>query len=205
MSVEQEILALIELYIAGGTSVTRGLQQQDVTKRAVDEARKFHKEATLQVLAILLRRQSTEASESFVRGQALRSTREVALSPEKVYQTAQVLGKLIEAAGALRRPSKTLTAANSCAAAMAAEGAGGGGVEYLNTRLVKRVKRETPDATRFSLSPLNRPPTPGDEAGVFSTEEETDVEENEEKQDTTEEQETNFLDGLLSLENPPEL
>ena len=42
MSVVQEILALIELYIAGGTAVTRGLQQQDVTKRAVDEARKFH-------------------------------------------------------------------------------------------------------------------------------------------------------------------
>ena len=40
---------------------------------------------------------------------------------------------------------------------------------------------------------------------MFSTEEETDVEENEEKQDTTEEQETNFLDGLLSPEQPPEL
>ena len=201
----QEILALIELYIAGGTLVSRGLQQQDVTKRAVDEARKLHKEGTLQVLAILLRRQATEASESFVRGQALRGTREAALSPEKVYQTAQALGKLIEAAGALRRPSNTLSAATSCAAAAAAGGAGGGGVEYLNTRSVKRVKRETPDATRFSLSPLNRPPTPGDEAGVFSTEEETDVEENEEKQESTEGEQSNFLDGLLSPENQPEL
>jgi len=39
VSVEQEILALIELYIAAGTLVTRGLQQQDVVVNTTTHTR----------------------------------------------------------------------------------------------------------------------------------------------------------------------
>ena len=197
----QEILSLIELYINGGSVITRGLQQQDVTKRAADEARKSHKAATLQHLAVLLRRQATESSADFGRGQSLRLLRDVLQSPSRIYGTTQSLAKLIEAAEVLRRPIQALPEARSCTAAAAGGGAEGNGrpVEYLNTRVAKRVKREPADT--ICLSPLNRPPTPGDE-GVFS-EEETDVEETGE--DSAEGEQSNFLDGLLSPENPPEL
>ena len=67
----QELLTLVDCEVAAGVIITRGLQQGDITKRAVDDARKLHKDCTQQHLAGLLRRQGIEASVDFARGNAL--------------------------------------------------------------------------------------------------------------------------------------
>lgn len=195
--VRQDILTLIDCEIERGTICTAGLQQGDITKRSADDQRRLYRHCTTQHLAALLRRQGVEASSFFVRGKALFALREVAGNPERVYQAAQALAILQEAASALRQTIQPLPE-RSCAAAAAAGGSAPP-VEFLNTRTVKRVKREP----GVSLSPVkpHRPPTPGDEV-VIDSGDETDVGE---EKTASEEEDSNFLDGLLSPELPPEL
>ena len=194
--------------VAIGAIVAWALQQGDVTKRAVDDIRRLYKGCSQQHLAYLLKRQGVEASVSFARGNALTHLRQAATDPQRVFETVQALQHLQEAASALRQHIQPLPERSCAAQAAAAAGGASGGVpapvEHLNyRRAVKRVKREPAGPC---LSPIvhvrSRPPTPGDETGVDSGGE-TDVEEVNEVT-AEEDEEPDFLAGLLSPENPPD-
>lgn len=203
----QELLTLVDCEVAIGAIIARALQQGDVTKRAVDDIRRLYKGCSQQHLAYLLKRQGVEASVDFARGNALTYLRQAATDPQRVFETVQALQHLQEAASALRQHIQPLPERSCVAAAAAAAGGASGGVgapvEHLNYRAVKRVKREPGSPC---LSPIvhkrSRPPTPGDETGVDSGDESDVVLEDEVT--AKEDEEPDFLAGLLSPENPPD-
>ena len=175
----QEFADLLKACQHNHRITVRSIQEADIRKAACGKARQAHRQTTLQLLAVLLRRQAYENDPSFGRDRCLQLIRSGATDASKVYAAVHTAATFSEALDALLQD--VVAPPRSCAVEAAAAAGGGGAprVEFCLTRSVKRVKREPASP---SLNASSGHQTPRDtevqqcidsaEEGLFSEEEE---------------------------------